>query len=63
MFISLFSQHYHSFRLNPERFIESIRTLLDNKADNEQFDAFFQLMIDQNVCIVYFCDYIIKNEI
>lgn len=47
-------------RLDPERFLESIRTLLDNNADNEQFDAFFQLMIDRNVCTVCFCDH--KNK-
>lgn len=42
-------------RLDPERFLESIRTLLDNNADNAQFDAFFQLMIGRNVCTVFLC--------
>nr|XP_022295052.1 uncharacterized protein LOC111105175 [Crassostrea virginica] len=35
-------------KLDPERFIGSIRTLHDSNADNEKYDAFFQQMIDQN---------------
>ena len=60
------NQHMYKLslhRLDPERFLESIRTLLDNNADNAQFDAFFQLMMDRNVCTVYFCDHIKKSLI
>lgn len=36
-------------RLDPDRFLESIRTLLKNNAPSEDFDAFYKLILDENV--------------
>lgn len=45
--VSLFSFTY--YRLDPNKFVESIRTLLKNNAPNEDFHAFYKLVLDNNV--------------
>lgn len=39
------------YRLNLNNFVESIRILLKNNAPNEDFQAFHELMLNENVCL------------
>lgn len=51
------------YRLDPNKFVESIRILLKNNAPNEDFHAFYERVLDSNVsltiksniCISHFC--------